>query len=196
MLVLALGDMDSDIADPALWRLISTDDLDAFRVLYQRHAMDVEAFCLRRTADQTLAEEATSEVFLELWRDRRRLKVTGDSVRPLLLGIALNVLRHRWRTERRHRATLRRIGEALDPSPSTDSPAPPSEALARARDLVEQLPRSEAETLILIAWGELSYEETAATLGVPVGTVRSRLARARRRLTGLKPEPLLVTEES
>jgi RNA polymerase sigma factor (sigma-70 family) len=188
--------MDSPITDQALWRLVTVGDVDAFRRLYERHAVGVEAFCLRRTADRTIAEEATSEVFLELWWRRSRLTVPGDSARPLLLGIALNVLRHRWRTERRHRATTKRLSEAFDRSPAAENPpAATLEALARARNIVERLPRREAETLILVAWGELSYEETAATLGVPIGTVRSRLARARSRLTGLTTKPFDLAEE-
>ena len=106
--------MDSPITDPALWHLAIAGDTEAFGRLYERHAVAVEAFCLRRTADRVAAEEATSEVFLELWRRRQRLTVPGDSARPLLLGIALNVLRHRWRTERRHRATMRRLHETVE----------------------------------------------------------------------------------
>jgi RNA polymerase sigma-70 factor (ECF subfamily) len=188
--------MGSPITDQALWRLATADDLEAFRRLYERHAVGVEAFCLRRTADRTIAEDATSEVFLELWRQRRRLTVPGDSARPLLLGIALNVLRRRWRIERRHRTTVQRLSEAFERSPPAGNPpAATLEALARAREIVESLPRREAETLILIAWGELSYEETAAALGVPIGTVRSRLARARNRLTGPSTEPLHLAKE-
>ena len=188
--------MDSRITDRALWRLVTAGDLEAFRRLYERHAVGVEAFCLRRTANRTTAEDATSEVFLELWRQRSRLTVPGDSARPLLLGIALNVLRHRWRTERRHRTTMKRLSEASDRSPPAENPpAATLEALACARELVESLPRREAETLVLIAWGELSYEETAAALGVPIGTVRSRLARARSRLNRPSTEPFHLAEE-
>lgn len=188
--------MDSPISDQALWRLVTAGDVDAFGRLYERHAVGVEAFCLRRTADRAIAEEATSEVFLELWRRRSRLTVRGDSARPLLLGIALNVLRHRWRTERRHRAMMTRLSEAFDRSPAAENPPPATiEALTCARNIVERLSRREAETLILIAWGELSYEETAAALGIPIGTVRSRLARARSRLTGLDTKSFDLAED-
>ena len=183
--------MDSPHTDRALWRLGIAGDTEAFGRLYERHAVGVEAFCLRRTADPVAAEEATSEVFLELWRRRQRLTVPGDSARPLLLGIALNVLRHRWRIERRHRATMKRLHEALGSLPGAEEPAAETlEALTRARSLIERLPRREAETLMLIAWGELSYEETASVLGIPIGTVRSRLARARDRLIAPGTKPL------
>jgi RNA polymerase sigma-70 factor, ECF subfamily len=188
--------MDSLITDQALWRLVIAGDTYAFRQLYERYAVGVEAFCLRRTADRTAAEEATSEVFLELWRRRHRLTVTGDSARPLLLGIALNVLRHRWRTERRHRATLTRLNEAFEPREAAeDPPAETLEALTLARNIIERLPPREAETLMLIAWGELSYQETASVLGIPIGTVRSRLARARERLIAPGTKPFDLAQE-
>src|ERR1700722_19643413 len=115
--------MESPNTDQALWRLIAAGDVAAFARLYERHAVGVEAFCLRRTADRTIAEDATAEVFLELWRRRTRLTVQHASARPLLLGIALNVLRHRWRTERRHRATMKRLIEAFDRSRAAETPS-------------------------------------------------------------------------
>jgi RNA polymerase sigma-70 factor (ECF subfamily) len=127
--------MDSPFTDQALWQLVIAGDVDAFARLYRRHAVAVEAFCVRRIADRAIAEEAASEVFLELWRRRARLTLLGDSARPLLLGIALNVLRHRWRTERRHRATMKRLKEALDRGPVAENPPTSTlEALARARN--------------------------------------------------------------
>jgi RNA polymerase sigma factor (sigma-70 family) len=188
--------MDSPLTDRALWRLVTSGDTGAFGRLYERHAVGVEAFCLRRSADRAAAEEATSEVFLELWRRRHRLTVPGDSARPLLLGIALNVLRHRWRTERRHRATINRLNQAFAcQGTAVQAPTETLEALARARNLIDRLPRREAETLMLIAWGELSYQETASVLGIPIGTVRSRLARARERLIAPGTKPFDLAEE-
>jgi RNA polymerase sigma-70 factor (ECF subfamily) len=64
------------------------------------------------------------------------------------------------------------------------------EAIANARDMIERLPRREAETLILVAWGELSYQETVDVLGVPIGTVRSRLVRARGRVASVNSNSL------
>jgi len=134
--------MDTPVTDRALWRLVIAGDAEAFGRLYERHAVGVEAFCLRRTTDRVAAEEATSEVFLELWRRRERLTVPGDSARPLLLGIALNVLRHRWRTERRHRATMRRLHVTVEGRGAAEEPAAETlEALTRARSILERLPR-------------------------------------------------------
>lgn len=173
--------------DAALWARISDGDGDALADLYRRHVRAVQSYCLWRTADLQSAEDATATVFLELWRKRSRLSLRTDSAAPLLLGIATNVLREHWRTRRRHDDALSRIRSAGDQLPADLE----AEAISRL-DAIEQLreagaeiralPRRERDVLALIAWGELSYEETAAALEVPIGTVRSRLARARARL--------------
>jgi RNA polymerase sigma factor (sigma-70 family) len=174
-------------SDAALWSRIRRDDCEALADLYRRHVRSVQSYCLWRTAELQSAEDATATVFLELWRKRGKLSLHTDSAAPLLLGIATNVLREQWRSRRRHDDALNRIRSA-----GTSLPADlEAEAIARL-DAVEQLrqagaeiralPRREREVLALIAWGELSYQETAVALGVPIGTVRSRLARARARL--------------
>lgn len=185
----------TDVSDAVLWERARAGDAEAFGDLYERHARAVQSFCLWRTANPQLAEDATATVFLEAWRKRRRLTLTTDSAVPLLLGVATNVLRGVWRGNRRYSAAVERVRNA---APATQ-PGHEDEAIARV-DAVRQLrdagaairalPRREREVLALVAWGELSYEETAAALGVPIGTVRSRLARARSRLGDAFPSPL------
>jgi RNA polymerase sigma-70 factor (ECF subfamily) len=173
--------------DALLWERARSGDADAFGDLYERHVRAVQAFCLWRTANPQLAEDATATVFLEAWRRRRRLRLTSDSAVPLLLGVATNVLRQAWRSQRRHSGALERIRNAAPTLP----PGHEDDAIARldavlqlrdAGDAIRALPQREREVLALLAWGELSYEETAAALAIPIGTVRSRLARARGRL--------------
>lgn len=173
--------------DAVLWERVRSGDADAFGDLYERYARAVQSFCLWRTADLQLAEDATATVFLEAWRKRRQLELTTESAAPLLLGVATNVLRQHWRGRRRYAAALERVRNAIPPP----QPGHEDEAIARldamrqlrdAGAAVRALPRRERDVLALVAWGELSYEETAAALGVPVGTVRSRLSRARARL--------------
>jgi len=181
--------------DAVLWARARAGDAEAFGNLYERHARAVQSFCLWRTADLQLAEDATATVFLEAWRKRRRLTLTTDSAVPLLLGVATNVLRQHWRGRRRYAAAVERVRNAAPAA----LPGHEDEAIARV-DAVRQLrdggaairalPWREREVLALIAWGELTYEETAAALSVPVGTVRSRLARARSRLGDAFPSPL------
>lgn len=177
----------ADLTDAELWTRTRGGDAAAFGELYERHARSVQSYCLWRSAALQLAEDVTATTFLEAWRRRRRLKLTTESAAPLLLGVATNVLRNHWRGQRRHARALERLGraDALPP------PSHESEAIARvdamrrvqeAGAAIRALPPREREVLALLAWGELSYAETAAALGIPIGTVRSRVARARSRL--------------
>jgi RNA polymerase sigma factor (sigma-70 family) len=173
--------------DAELWGRARAGDAAAFGELYERHARSVQAYCLWRTADLQLAEDATATSFLEAWRGRRRLELTTESAAPLLLGVATNVLRNHWRSQRRHTRALERIRNADPRLP----PEHEDEAIARvdavlqireAGAAIRALPLPEREVLALLAWGELGYAEAAAALGIPVGTVRSRVSRARSRL--------------
>jgi RNA polymerase sigma-70 factor (ECF subfamily) len=179
--------------DLELWERARGGDAEAFGDLYERHARAVQSYCLWRTADLQAAEDATATVFLEAWRKRGRLTLSTDSAAALLLGIANNVVRRQWRSQRRYRDALERVRNA-GPIPSDLE----AEAIARVdaiqqlRDggeAIRQLPRREREVLALLAWSDLSYREIAETLGLPVGTVRSRLARARTRLGDAFPDP-------
>jgi RNA polymerase sigma factor (sigma-70 family) len=179
--------------DRQLWERIESGDAEAFGDLYERHARAVQSYCLWRTANLLAAEDATATVFLEAWRQRGRLGLSGDNAAPLLLGIANNVVRRQWRSERRHRATLERVRNAGQVPDDLEA-----EAIARidaiqqireGGEAIRRLPRREREVLALLAWSDLSYGEIAEALGLPVGTVRSRLARARSRLGDAFPEP-------
>ncbi|HZV72354.1 MAG TPA: RNA polymerase sigma factor [Conexibacter sp.] len=185
----------TNATDALLWERIRSGDAEAFGDLYERHARSVQSYCLRRTADLQLAEDATATVFLETWRRRRRIALTTDSAVPLLLGVATNVLRQHWRGRRRYAAAVERVRGATP----AGAPGHEDDVIARvdamrrlreASGALHDLPRREREVLALVAWGELTYEETAAALGVPIGTVRSRLARARARLGDAFPSQL------
>lgn len=182
--------------DSQLWERVKSDDAGAFGDLYERHARAIQSYCLWRTADLQAAEDATATVFFEAWRKRQRLSLSTDSAAPLLLGIANNVLRRHWRSQRRYRDALERVrnvGQAPD-----DLEA---EAIARV-DAIQQLresgkairalPQREREVLALLAWSDLSYGEIGEALGLPIGTVRSRIARARTRLGDAFPDPTVV----
>ncbi|MGN6815141.1 MAG: RNA polymerase sigma factor, partial [Solirubrobacterales bacterium] len=167
------------ISDAVLWTQARGGDAEAFGEIYARHARAVHAYCLWRTADPQTAEDAAATVFLEAWRRRERLNLETDSAAALLLGIANNVVRGHWRTSRRHFEALARLRAAMP----TNGAGPESAAIARidafrhvrqGAEAIRSLPRREREVLALIADGDLSYEETASALGVPIGTVRSR----------------------
>jgi RNA polymerase sigma factor (sigma-70 family) len=172
-------------SDDELWERAADGDVDAFGALFVRHAPGVRAFCLRRTADPAAADDLTSIVFLEAWRLRARVRIEPDAVRAWLLGVAVNSLRNHWRSRRRHAAALARLRVDRAEPDEIDRAAERLDAAARlraARDALAGLRPQERDVLTLIAWGELDYEGVAVALDIPVGTVRSRLSRARRRL--------------
>jgi RNA polymerase sigma-70 factor, ECF subfamily len=154
--------------------------MDDFAVLYDRHAAEPLRYCFRRTADAALAEDLVSIVFLEAWRSRARLRLDADP-RPWLYGIAVNVVRGQRRARRRHAAALARLAARPDVEAVDETVAREAE-MRDVLTAVAGLPPRERAVLTLVVWSELSYEQAAQVLGVPVGTVRSRLSRARRRL--------------
>lgn len=173
--------------DEQLWAWAAAGRPDAFGELYDRHARAVYNFCFRRTADWALAEDLTSIVFLEAWRKRERVAFEGESLRPWFLGVAVNVLRTRWRSQRRHRAALARlpleVGEPF--TDDADLRVDDERRMRAALRVLEQLPKRDQEIFALCELSGLSYAEAAAALDLPVGTVRSRLSRARARVRSL-----------
>jgi RNA polymerase sigma factor (sigma-70 family) len=159
----------------------SAADTARFARLFDSHAPELLRYCFRRTADTALAEDLVSIVFLEAWRRRGDLREDADP-RPWLYGIATNVVRGQWRTRRRHAAALARIGASATVGRSSAEAFACEEEMRALLALIARLPRREQDVLALCVWSELSYEHAAEVLGVPVGTVRSRLSRARARL--------------
>jgi RNA polymerase sigma-70 factor, ECF subfamily len=155
-----------------------------FGTLFERHGRAIYNYCFRRTADWSAAEDITSVVFLEAWRKRKDVRPHGASVLPWLYGVATNVLRNRSRSLRRHRAALERLPRGHEPDFADDvAERLDDEHLMRAvLDTFRALPKRDQDVLALCVWSELSYEEAAVALDVPVGTIRSRLSRARARL--------------
>ena len=184
-------------SDGDLWRRAATDP-DAFGELFERHARAVHGFCARRTADLGLAEDLTSVVFLEAWRRRERVALQNDSALPWLLGIANNLSRNARRSVRRRHAAMARLPPAIVGASAEDDAiarADAERALRHAAKAIAGLARAEREVVVLVLWSDLSYEQAALALGVPVGTVRSRLARARHKLQDSLSPTLTATEE-
>ncbi len=166
----------------------SLNDPGAFGVLFDRYGAVLLRFLARRV-DPAEAEGLLGEVFRIAFERRASFQFDRDCARPWLYGIAANVVAKHYRSEaRRLRATIRVAARRVPPEDPADRAVPAADAQARwarVADSIAELPIPERQTLLLFAWEELSYEEIADVLGVPVGTVRSRLNRARARLAGL-----------
>ncbi|HYX88104.1 MAG TPA: sigma-70 family RNA polymerase sigma factor [Gaiellaceae bacterium] len=149
---------------------------EAFALLFDRHFDAVHGYVQRRVGPD-LADEVAAETFTRAFDRRSRYDASREDARPWLLGIAGNVLRRHWRSERRRLDAYARSAGAAEGELS----GPVAAELVAA---LKALPRREREPLLLLAWAELTYEEIGVALGVPLGTVRSRISRARARLRG------------
>jgi RNA polymerase sigma factor (sigma-70 family) len=176
-----------EVSDSVLWSRVRSGDTSAFGLLFGRHAKAIYNYCFRRVGDWASAEDLLSLVFLEAWR-RRDVDLAEGKVLPWLYGIATNVVRNRRRAERRAAALLRRV-PLPQPQPSftegADARIDAERQMRHALGLIAQLPKREQDVLALCAWIGLSYEDAALALSIPIGTVRSRLSRARRRMREL-----------
>src|ERR1700760_2148591 len=160
----------------------------AFGVIFDRHGSTLLRFLARRV-DPAEAEDLLGEVFRIAFERRSAFEQERDSARPWLYGIAANLVARHHRSEARRFRAMARVpaGRPLDEDPAERAVAA-ADATARwtrVMDAIGTLPEAERQVLLLFAWEELSYDEIALALGVPVGTVRSRLSRGRARLTAL-----------
>jgi RNA polymerase sigma factor (sigma-70 family) len=191
--------------DAALWQRAAADETAAFGLLFERHVRSVYNYCFRRTGEWSQAEELTAIVFLEAWRRRGDIQLERQDALPWLLGVATNLVRNLRRTRRRYRSAIERLPRervadfAVDVEERLDDERQ-MRAVLRA---LAKLPRGDQDVLALCVWEGLSYDEAALVLDIPVGTVRSRLSRARARLRELVPgnghelnEPSVVIEET
>jgi RNA polymerase sigma-70 factor, ECF subfamily len=168
-------------------------DADAFGAVFDACAKSVYNHAFRLTGDWSAAEEVMSMTFLEAWRCRDSIAADGGSLRPWLLGIATNVARGQRRAAWRHRTALARLAVADELPDFADDASGRLDDATRIRALhraLAALPGPELEVLALCVWSGLGYAEAAEALNVPVGTVRSRLSRARAKLARLTEREL------
>ena len=165
----------------------SLTDPARFGLIFDRHYDAIHRYLARRVG-WDLAEDLTANVFLAAFQSRTRFRPSGQDAGPWLYGIATNILRRHARTEvRRLRAYGRvpRPGAVQIDGDALASRLDAQQASTVIGDALAQLPEAERTVLLLIAWADLSYEEVAVALDVPIGTVRSRLHRLRGRLREL-----------
>jgi RNA polymerase sigma factor (sigma-70 family) len=178
--------IDEHAADAALWNQMRSGDTDAWGLLFDRHAQQVYRFCSRILNSPHEAEDALSEAFLEVWRSRRSFTVYGDSALPILLAIARRACQKRLRSAQRH--TRRRDLAAAAPRVVEDIAEElvgADEATRRQawlRERVAALPPPYRDVYELVIYAEMPQEQVARLLDVPLGTVKSRMARARHAL--------------
>lgn len=176
----------------------SLEQPELFALLYDRYAPDIHRYAARRLGD-TAADDVTADTFLVAFRIRSRYDRTRPNARPWLYGIAGNLIGKQRRAEVRALRALARTGH--DPVAAswgeswvedTDSRIAAQGPLAGA---LAGLSAPDRHVLLLVAWAELTYQEVAEALDIPVGTVRSRLNRARRKVrTALGADPAFMTD--
>lgn len=160
----------------------SLADPEAFVGVFDRHFNLVHRFLRARAED--VADDLAAKTFTLAFRRRADYQPSGTDARPWLLAIAVNLLRGHLRAKRRRRAALARLdGEgAFDPAHALLERLDARRAIVSLRAVLDGLPPADRDLLVLFACVGLTYEEVAEALSIPVGTVRSRIHRLRRRL--------------
>ena len=164
----------------------SLGEPEAFGLIYDRHAASLLRF-LGRRAGAKVAEGLVGELFRIAFERRRTFDASRASALPWLYGIGSNLLLKHRRGEARWLRASARMATGLEAAEARASAAALDARLLfpRVADAIEALPDGEREALLLFAWEDLSYQSVAEALELPIGTVRSRLNRARARLREL-----------
>jgi len=175
-----------DLQQPSDAKLIeqSLAEPEVFAVLFDRYAADIHHYAARRLG-ASAADDLVAETFLAAFRRRTSYDTSRSQARPWLYGIATTLIARQRRSEQRLYRALARTGVDPLPEPIADQVVRRVAAQGQQRRLAAALAGlspADREVLLLVAWGGLSYEEIAEAVAVPIGTVRSRLHRARRKV--------------
>ncbi|MGE0882183.1 MAG: RNA polymerase sigma factor [Blastocatellales bacterium] len=175
------------ISDEELLRQMMAGDADAFEQLYDRRQGGIYQFALRMSGSHSLAEDVVQDVFIELMRDGYQFDQSRGTVAGYLFGMARHKLLRRLKRERSFISMT--DGEEVEDQSKVEerflTRADPlsefvrSETIETVRQAVLSLPEHYREIVVLCSLQEMNYEQAAAIVGCPVGTVRSRLNRAR-----------------
>jgi RNA polymerase sigma-70 factor (ECF subfamily) len=173
----------TDLTDAELLRQMLSGDEESFTLLYKRRHAGIYRFALQMCGSPQLAEDVTHDVFIFLMKDGHVFDPTRGSVSSFLLGVARNYVLRRFRGE--HQTVPfadREDDETFEPIVNEPGPLEDltrAETIESVRRAVLTLPERYREVVVLCELHELSYGETAEILGCAIGTVRSRLHRAR-----------------
>ena len=169
-------------SDQALVQRTAAGDREAFATLYRRHQGAVYRFARLMTGSSPAAEDVVQEVFLALMKDAARYDAGRAALTTYLFGMARRVTRRRLLRERRF-VEMNVGGGALDSAPDASEALERRDSLQRLRDAILSLPSRYREVVILCDLEGVTYETAAASIGCAIGTIRSRLHRARQLLT-------------
>lgn len=172
---------DPETLDDAEVIARSRDDPERFAVLFTRHAPVLKRYVVRRLGAEA-AEDIVAETFTAAFRQRARYDLTRTDALPWLYGIATNLIGRHRRSEITAYRALARTGVDPVTEPFTDRVEGRMAARQALAGALARLPAGHRDALLLVTWAGLSYEEAAAALGVAVGTIRSRVNRARAKL--------------
>ncbi len=171
--------------DGQLVALVAEGDAAALETLYDRYGKAAYSLARRILTDQNLAEDVVQEVFLSLWRDARRFDPSRGTVGTYLLSMthhrSVDVVR-REENLRRRRGPEEALELASDPRPGVEEEMEAAERRTHIRAALAELPEPQREALLLAYFGGYTQREIASLVGIPLGTVKTRMAAGMRRL--------------
>lgn len=177
--------MRENESDAALWLEAMPGTEWAFVTIFDRYRVRVFRAAYRRTADVSQSEEAVAIVFLEVWRLRKRVRIVDGSLLPWLIAVTTRVTSNLSRSQRRYARMIAQLPPALDQEDPSDDVGERLDGQKRSRalaDAIASLAPGDRLVVELCLMEELSMADAAAALDLPLGTVKSRLHRARRQL--------------
>jgi RNA polymerase sigma-70 factor, ECF subfamily len=177
-------------SDETLLRRSAAGDEEAFSALYRRRQAGVYRFALHMSGSAVLAEEVTQDVFMTVIRDGGKFDESRGSVNAFLIGVARNYV---LKALQRNRAYIGLEDEQAETAPAGTgnvlADLTRAQVVENVRQAVLQLPAVYREAIVMCDLEEMTYAEAAVSLGVPVGTVRSRIFRGRALLVQKLSEP-------
>jgi RNA polymerase sigma-70 factor (ECF subfamily) len=179
------GEAYRGLRDDQLVELVAQRDGDALEALYERYGRPAYSLARRILTEETLAQDVVQEVFLSLWRDARRFDAGRGTVATYLLSMthhrAVDVVR-REENLRRWRTSDEGLEFEPDPKARVEEEVVTTERRAEVRAALSVLPAAQREALLLAYFGGYTQREVAALMGVPLGTVKTRMAAGMRKM--------------
>ena len=179
------GNPYQGLRDGQLVELVAQKDAGALEALYERYGRAAYSLARRILTEETLAQDVVQEVFLSLWRDAGRFDAARGTVATYLLSMthhrAVDVVR-REENLRRWRTSDEGLELELDPGARVEEEVEASERRDEVRAVLKELPDAQREALLLAYFGGYTQREVAALVGVPLGTVKTRMAAGMRKM--------------